>query len=530
MAPGDAKAASAQAVVDRHCARCHTDGPSGGPAPAARALKLAEAAADPVLVRPGNPDASRLYLMMLRRLKPPDRSPLAPERPEPDAEELHRLREWIEALPASRPPECPGRPRARPGESAALAQVITAAGAQASQHRFVTLAHLHDACVHEERLEAWRDAVGPLLQLLAGTPARIVTEPVEGTRSLLRIDLEQAGIDPAVWERIATGEGGPTPAVAVADSEVQAATGTSHPVLRADWLAHAVLAVDGSAARLGDDAREIRMLAAELNRPVHLTRAAAELGVAPEVLLRLADTDRGVAGEMARRVAQGLVARPELDRSAQLLAKALAHPALPAEAPAADAKPSERLLPLALDPGPGIVLTSERISYRVGDRLRLSVRTSADCDIMLISLDRRGRATVLYPNDLEATTMLPAGRELRVPADGAGYAFRLAEPGTERIVALCSTGGPAIDGITHDLERQRFTDLGDYGTFLTQAVAGEAEQRKSGTGTAPPPVPGRRWRLQRQASNEAVRPRPDQVGRTAISIEVLPADGGAPRP
>ena len=60
--------------------------------------------------------------------------------------------------------------------------------------------------------------------------------------------------------------------------------------------------------------------------------------------------------------------------------------------------------------------------------------------------------------------------------------------GTERIVALCSVAGPAIDGITHDFERQRFTDLGDYGTFLMQAVAADAAQRSRPTGAEPAPA------------------------------------------
>lgn len=537
--PDDSKSAAAQAVIDRHCARCHNDPPGGGAASPARALALAEAAGDPTLVRPGNPDASRLYLMMLRRLKPPDLATPSPERPEPDAEELHKVREWIEALPPSPVAVCPERSRARPAETAALAQVVAAAGAQAVRHRFVTLAHLHDACVPDERLDALRDAVGPLLQLLADTPARVVTEPVESTRSLLRIDLAQAVIDPATWERIVTDDSESPAAPGSADGDIREATGTAHPVLRVDRLAQAVLAADGGAARLPDRlVRPVRELADEFRRPVHLLRAAAELGVGPDALTRLADADRGAAGELARRLVQGVVSRPEMERSAPLLAAALAAPpSTPSPRPPtpdsqAVAQPAEALPPLPLDPGPAIALTSERITYRVGDRLRLSVRTSADCHVMLISLDRRGRATVLYPNDFEATTLLPAGRELKVPADGAGYAFRLAEPGTERIVALCSTGSPAIDGITHDLERQRFTDLGDYGTFLMQAVTAEAAQRKAGAETAdPPPVrPTRRWRLPRRAGTEPTRPRADQVARTAISIEVQPASVPAARP
>src|SRR5262245_53674235 len=62
--PDDPKAAKAYGVFDTYCARCHQAGrlerplASGG---LANILSIDEQARDPVLVKPGIPDASRLY-------------------------------------------------------------------------------------------------------------------------------------------------------------------------------------------------------------------------------------------------------------------------------------------------------------------------------------------------------------------------------------------------------------------------------------------------------------------------------------
>jgi hypothetical protein len=99
--------AAAYAVLERHCARCHQAGRLQQPRPGetfANILALDEIARDPALVRPGVPDASALYTVMLRRAMPPDLLPgeksaetgLGPE-------EVQAVRDWIEGLPEGKP-------------------------------------------------------------------------------------------------------------------------------------------------------------------------------------------------------------------------------------------------------------------------------------------------------------------------------------------------------------------------------------------------------------------------------------------
>jgi hypothetical protein len=108
---------------------------------------------------------------------------------------------------------------------------------------------------------------------------------------------------------------------------------------------------------------------------------------------------------------------------------------------------------------------------------------------------------------------------LKVPRADAGYRLRLNDKGIERIVALCNTAtSGAVDGIRHDFERQRFTELGDYRAFLARALTPQAEPRpQSVTET----VRRGRRRIVRTRPVPPPEPRadPTKVLRTGIVVE-----------
>lgn len=167
-----------------------------------------------------------------------------------------------------------------------------------------------------------------------------------------------------------------------------------------------------------------------------------------------------------------------------------------------------------------LMLRSGKDEYAHGDVLTVSVRSRSDCGLTLISIDAKGRGTVLFPNDFEAAHRLTAGEEFRVPRADAGYRLRLNEKGTERVVALCNTAtAGAVDGIRHDFERQRFTELGDYRAFLVRALAPEAEPRAQHVTET---VRRGRRRIVRTRPVPPPEPRADpaKVLRTGIVLEV----------
>jgi hypothetical protein len=170
--------------------------------------------------------------------------------------------------------------------------------------------------------------------------------------------------------------------------------------------------------------------------------------------------------------------------------------------------------------GEELMLRADKDAYARGDAIAFRVRSRSDCSPTLISIDAKGRGTVLFPNDFEPAHRLAAGEELKVPRADAGYLLRLNEKGTERIVALCNTAtSGAVDGIRHDFERQRFTELGDYRAFLARALAPEAEPRLQ-----PVTETVRRGRRRivrtRPVPQPETRADPAKVLRTGIVVEV----------
>lgn len=163
----------------------------------------------------------------------------------------------------------------------------------------------------------------------------------------------------------------------------------------------------------------------------------------------------------------------------------------------------------------------ERINLRIvaespkasaGDSLVLRVTADKSCHLTLVGVDPKGRAMVLYPNELETQRVLEPGTDLVVPAPSSAYRFRMKTKGTETVIGICTSSPKPVDGIRHDYEKQRFTLLGDYRTFLQRAwINGEEEENEGrqprGRGKAQEARPGR-------------VPRGDIQGRTAIQIRV----------
>ena len=172
--PQDAVGAKAFAVLNSYCAGCHQQPSAAGGI--GKILDLTNLARDRSLVRPGVPDASRLYQTMLMRHAPMEQA--KPNETGPSPLEIEALRDWIESLPASER-QCPER---QPVDSAELANTMQRWLEQskpevAKATRFISLAHLYNACANDAELAAYRQAVQKLLNGLswARAPVRIET-------------------------------------------------------------------------------------------------------------------------------------------------------------------------------------------------------------------------------------------------------------------------------------------------------------------------------------------------------------------
>lgn len=523
--------AKALAVLEKHCASCHQSERTA-PAPPKSALRaildLEALAREPGWVLPGNPDGSRLVQMMMwRHLDPKPRDPDSSVEITP--EEVAAVRAWVKGLPRQEP--CAA---AKPLDGPAIAELVhkveAKAGSQAMDTRFVSLAAPYNACATPQQMAAFRVDVAQVLDGLSWATKSIELEAIDDSGALLALRLADLGWSDAHWTTIAAASPYPSPWLR---SGV-----TVGPVVHGGWLAAALASGPlfealmqlpprdaSSLERLGIDiatarARRIAQRANALapasqlvisyTHPLDLSRLAAEFYARPEVLLQTTDAARLVA-----RAQQNPVPRAEVEDAFSRL-PGMARDG--AGAPAAGfvrAAVAAKTASDATTRPPDILLLAEAPSVRVGDKVSFTVTTDRDCHLTVVNVDTLGRATVLFPNEFEPEGRIQAGRTLRLPPDGAGYELRARQPGTETMVATCNSVSAWAAGISHDFERQRFTVLGDYETFVRKSLAPDAvtsapsvRRRVQRRGKPPPPPPA--------------RPLAGQVGRTGILVDIRP--------
>lgn len=287
--------------------------------------------------------------------------------------------------------------------------------------------------------------------------------------------------------------------------------------------------VNGAMAEAGvvpgatlDGVDPISVMTRRYEQDVTLEALAAELDVPPRRFAEMAGKANGIAGDLVERVVHGPIPRRHVEAGITSLAAAVRTDVVP---------PPEQVPVTAPDasgdePAPRLVLKTGQATFKVGDALTITARASEGCYFTLINVDRNGRGTVVYPNDFEQNNYLDPAKEIRVPADGAPYVFRLREPGRETLVGICQTGTKALNGIRHDFERQRFTELGDYKAFLARLNLAEAETRATpaqAKGTAPDPRSRRRGRVTAApGASSTPATRGEVQMRASAMIEVVP--------
>jgi hypothetical protein len=514
--PSTPAAAKALNVLATYCAGCHQADRSAGGAPQGDLdgiLDLAALAREPSLVRPGQPDASALYTRLLMRHP-------ASAAEHPGAHEAEAVRTWIDELPQA-PGDCGDRPRFSGDQmNRAIAAWLAQVGPEGARDtRFVTLGPLTNACATEAELATSRAAVAALLARLSRDGAAPHLDTIEDTLSILTFRLQELGWDAARWDVVAAGHPrGSAPELA---AEVARATGSALPVLRADWLAHAFgrsaqgeiasaqagapgdrqRGEAGAAAfEVGEKITGLAALARFYERAVDLPRAAAELLRDPADLAARLEAVTGELQPLAMRLRLGLLPRPERER----LYAALRVSSAPQHVEEED--PSLRRAGLEL------ALWSEKARYKPDEIATFHAEASADCHLTLINIDPRGKATVLFPNELEPDNLVRARKSVRVPGAEAGYRLRFTQTGNEIVIGICSASPQPPHGIVHDFALQRFTILGDWRAFLREATSARRTAKSER-------VPVRR-RVAAPATTSAVPGGSEPQAQTAITVRV----------
>lgn len=124
-----------------------------------------------------------------------------------------------------------------------------------------------------------------------------------------------------------------------------------------------------------------------------------------------------------------------------------------------------------------LTLISDRSDYKVNDQPIFTIKSKTDCNLTLIDVDGSGEGVVIFPNKFQQNNLLPAGKEALFPGADAPFKFRLRDPGTETVIAVCNATGKDVDGIKHDFKTRGFTEVGNYREFLTRQIVVEGQAK-----------------------------------------------------
>ena len=143
------------------------------------------------------------------------------------------------------------------------------------------------------------------------------------------------------------------------------------------------------------------------------------------------------------------------------------------------------LLAVDLDKdGSAELVVADKSEYAVNDLPVFNVKTNKECYLTLINVDGSGTGTVIFPNKFQQGNLIKAGQNFQFPGPEAPFQFRLKDPGTETVIALCNTNSDKVDTIAHDFTNKAFTQLGDYEKFVTRAIVVEAARKTTKVASA----------------------------------------------
>lgn len=279
--PDDPRAARVYAVFEAHCARCHQAGrlernrAAGG---VANILALGEIGANPLLVRPGVPDASRLYDLLINRHAPADAFGTGGEGKEPGPDDIENVRAWIRALP-TRDKTCAGREPIKPQAVEGWIDEAQRVGRDGAKDlRFLSLVNLYNTCVPVAEITAARQALAKLMNSLswAAAPKRLDALDPDGT--LLAFRLSDFGWVEGHWDVLTRAY--PKALVTPLAERLRSTAATGNPVIRGDWLAEAL--------------SDPKLYAGLLGLPNRLSELAKMNGIDVDYNVRIARARRAV--------------------------------------------------------------------------------------------------------------------------------------------------------------------------------------------------------------------------------------------
>ncbi len=261
-----------------------------------------------------------------------------------------------------------------------------------------------------------------------------------------------------------------------------------------------------------DFAEFVRLLTDE--EPLDLTKAA---GAAADAGGQEGRACQG--GEEGRAVKEARKDEPAKDVKKEAAKGAKTEEPLKAAKVAAPPKEFARTFDLSL--------TSDKSSYKQNDRPVFTVISKEDCNLTLMNVDDKDQGTVLFPNKFQADNRIKAGKEFRFGDDSTPFTYRMADIGTETVIAECNATRKATRGFEATGKDGGLTNLGDFSQRLTRSVVETGKEKAAATRAIK--IEGRDGAKEAKpaAKIETVKVAPnveaaasDIVARTSIKLEV----------
>lgn len=268
-------------ILKTHCYRCHgADGSVEGSLNYVTDLgKLVERKK----VVPGKASSSRLF----RRVEDGSMPPPGEGR-SLTAEEVDTLRRWIDSGALGVQTSAPVKRISQGEVQAAILADLEQFDRRARRfQRYLTLTHLHNAGLNGDELQTYRNALAKLANSLSWYPTIRNPEPIDGSGTILRIDLRWYQWDAAIWNRIVTEYPYGVLDDSIASRAIMVGTAAKMPVIRADWFI-----ATASRAPLYYDILQLPQNLNELERQL---RADATTNIQQERVMRVGFNGSGVS-------------------------------------------------------------------------------------------------------------------------------------------------------------------------------------------------------------------------------------------
>jgi hypothetical protein len=127
----------------------------------------------------------------------------------------------------------------------------------------------------------------------------------------------------------------------------------------------------------------------------------------------------------------------------------------------------------------GLGVRSEKLVYRVGESVRVTVSTDKDCRLSLVSIGPTGRAVRLFPNAGQTDTLVRPGQRMLIPSPQSTVHFKASAPtGVQGLIATCrSQAEPNAPRSATEVDFAPAGDLESIGRDLVVTVpAGQPTQ------------------------------------------------------